>query len=108
RRWLEEGHTLSRAAWPRRSGSDARHGAPLRVADTPSAELESGGLALADGDELPVLDLDQRALLDRVTRMLAVHHVDDRDLAVGAGEPGKVLDVGQRLAHLFPVGLQRL
>src|SRR5262249_43049077 len=53
-------------------------------------EFQGNRLALADGHELPVLDLDQRALLDRVAGVLAIDHVDDGDLAVGAGETRKV------------------
>src|SRR5262245_45731588 len=42
------------------------------------SQLQRCRFPVADGDELAVLDLDQGSLLDRITGMLAVEHVDHR------------------------------
>src|SRR5262245_4930752 len=102
---------VSRSAIGRQEGPDtaSREGIG-RPGPSPRCllELQCRRLALADGNELAVLDLDQGPLLDRVAGMLAVDHVDHGDLAVGAGEAGEILDGGQRLAHLLAVRLEAL
>src|SRR6266403_711175 len=71
---------------------------------TPLPQLQRRRLSLADGNELAVLDLNQRPLLDRIAGVLAVEDVYDGDLAVRAGESGGILDAGQRVTHLLAIG----
>src|SRR2546425_5816306 len=92
---------------PWRVGAHGR--APLRwVQVLRLPQLQRCRLALADGDESAILDLNQRPLLDRITGVLALNHVDDGDLAIRAGETREILDVGQRLANFPAIGLETL
>src|SRR6266581_463659 len=60
--------------------------APLRL-----AQFQRCRPALADRDELAILDLDQRALFDRLADMLTVDHIDHGNLAIGTGKTRKIL-----------------
>src|SRR2546428_13606035 len=90
-------------------GAGAHGRAPLSSGSTSRLpHLQRRRLPLTDGDEPPVLDLDQLPLLDPIAGVLAVEDAYDGILAVRAGQSGEILDVGQPIPHSLARGLTRV